>query len=173
MQAELAGAAAGLAATVPMTATMEVMHRLLPQHERYPLPPRQIVDNATRQAGAEHIVPGESHHPSESHTGLHPEREDRGGVALAAHFAFGAMAGSAYGPIARTRPSNPVLAGAGYGLLVWGSQYLGVLPAVGVLSHAKHHPARRTALMIAAHVVWGAALGLMADRLTRDRNPEA
>lgn len=133
MQAELAGATAGFVATAPMTAAMELIHQMLPQHERYPLPPRQIVDNVTQQAGAEHAVPGNSHHPSERHTGLRPEREDRAGVALAAHFAFGAMAGTAYGPIARTRPSHPALAGLGFGLLVWGSQYLGVLPAAGVL----------------------------------------
>jgi putative membrane protein len=167
MQAELAGATAGFAATIPMTAAMEVMHRMLPHEERYPLPPRQIVDNATRQAGAEHAVPGRSHDSSERHSGLHADREDRAGVALAAHFAFGAMAGSAYGPIARTRPSRPALAGVGYGLLVWGSQYLGVLPAAGVLSNATDHPIRRNALMIASHVVWGAALGVIADRLTR------
>lgn len=165
MHAELAGAAAGFAATGPMTMAMELMHRMLPHHEQYPLPPRQIVDNATHLADAEHAVPGDSHHPSERHTGLRAEREDRAGVALAAHFAFGAMAGTAYGPIARTRPSHPALAGIGFGLLVWGSQYLGVLPAAGVLSNAKNHPARRTALMIAAHVVWGATLGLVADRL--------
>lgn len=167
MQAELAGATAGLVATAPMTAAMALMHRLLPQEERYPLPPRQIVDHATQKAEAEGAVPGSSHDGSERHTGLHPERDERGGVALAAHFAFGAMAGSAYGTIARARPAHPALAGIGYGLLVWSSQYLGVLPAAGVLSNAKHHPPRRTALMIAAHVVWGAALGLLADRLVR------
>ena len=36
------GAVAGLGATIPMTLAMEVMHRSLPQHERYPLPPREI-----------------------------------------------------------------------------------------------------------------------------------
>jgi uncharacterized membrane protein YagU involved in acid resistance len=171
MQAELAGAAAGFVATAPMTAAMALMHRMLPDHERYPLPPRQIVDNATRKAEAEHVLPGTSHHPAERHTGLHPEQDDRSSVALAAHFAFGAMAGSAYGPIARTKPSHPALAGIGYGLLVWGSQYLGVLPAAGVLSNARQHPARRNALMIASHVIWGAALGLMADRLVKERPP--
>jgi hypothetical protein len=96
---------------------------------------------------------------------------DRADLSLAAHFAFGAMAGSAYGAIARRRRSHPVLSGAGFGLLVWGSQYLGVLPAAGLLSNARHHPARRNALMIAAHLVWGAVLGAVADRLTT-RNPD-
>jgi uncharacterized membrane protein YagU involved in acid resistance len=169
MQAELAGATAGLIATAPMTAAMEALHRFLPEHERYPLPPRQIVDNAARKTESEDAVPGQSHHPAERHTGLHPQNDERGGVALASHFAFGAMAGSAYGPIARTRPAYPALTGIGYGLFVWGSQYLGMLPAAGLLSNAREHPPRRNALMIAAHVVWGAALGLIADRLVSGR----
>ncbi|HSL23329.1 MAG TPA: DUF1440 domain-containing protein [Vicinamibacterales bacterium] len=170
MQAELAGATAGLVATAPMTAAMTLLHRMLPHEERYPLPPRQIVDNAALQSSAEEITPGQAHHPGERHTGLEPARDDeRAGVALAAHFAFGAMAGSAYGLIARTRPSSPALAGIAYGLMVWTSQYLGVLPAAGLLSNAKNHPARRNALMIGAHVIWGAALGVTADRLLRSR----
>lgn len=170
MQAELAGATAGFVATAPMTAAMTLMHRMLPKEERYPLPPRQIVDNAALQTEAEQITPGRAHHPAERHSGLEPAQEDeRAGVALAAHFAFGAMAGSAYGPIARRRPASPVLSGIAYGLMVWTSQYLGVLPAAGLLSNAKDHPARRNALMITAHVIWGAALGVMADRLTRSR----
>jgi uncharacterized membrane protein YagU involved in acid resistance len=139
-----------------MTAAMEVLHRFLPPEERYPLPPRQIVDNAIELAEAGPAPAVDM-----------PEADaDRADVSLAAHFAFGAMAGSAYGAIIRTRPSHPVLAGVGFGLLVWGTQYLGVLPAAGLLSNARNHPARRNALMIAAHVVWGAALGVMADRLT-------
>ena len=165
MQAELAGATAGFAATVPMTAAMEFMHRMLPAHEQYPLPPRQIVDNAVLKADAEQVTPGEPHGGTERRTGLEPREDERAGLALAAHFAFGAMAGTAYGSIARTRPAHPALAGMGYGLLVWVSQYLGVLPAVGVLSNAKDHPARRNALMIAAHLVWGAALGTLAHKL--------
>lgn len=172
MQAELAGAAAGFLATAPMTAAMALMHLWLPDHERYPLPPRQIVDNAAGQAGVEHAVPGEAHDRWERRTGFEPITDARGGVALASHFAFGAMAGSAYGPVARTKPSHPALAGIGYGLMVWGSQYLGVLPAAGWLSNAKDHPVRRNALMIAAHVVWGATLRIVADRLVREQEYE-
>ena len=53
----------------------------------------------------------------------------------------------------------PPLAGACYGLAVWAGSYLGLLPALGVLKPATEHPVRRIALMIAAHLVWGAALG--------------
>lgn len=155
MRAELAGAVAGFAATVPMTVTMEMMHRLLPPAERYALPPRQVVDNGLARAGAAADAPP-----------VKPVKEEgRYRGALVAHFGFGTMAGMAYGPYARTRPSHPVAAGIGYGLMVWGSQYLGMLPAAGLLPSAVHQPSRRNALMIVAHVVWGAALGAVADRL--------
>jgi uncharacterized membrane protein YagU involved in acid resistance len=161
MQAELAGATAGLVATAPMTAAMELMHRMLPAHERYPLPPRQIVDNSVDRMESEGGLP---------RIDEAAEEDLRLGGALAAHFGFGAMAGAAYGPIARTRPSPPIAVGIGYGLLVWTSQYLGVLPAAGLLSNAVHHPARRNGLMIAAHIVWGAALGALAHRLLDQRD---
>jgi uncharacterized membrane protein YagU involved in acid resistance len=145
----LGGAAAGLAATVPMTAAMEAMHQLLPEHERYPLPPRQIVDNAIDQSPAAGAL----------------ENDQRAKTALAAHFAFGAVAGAVYGMFStRWCQRHPFLSGVSYGLTVWATQYLGVLPGAGLLSSAEQHPARRNALMIAAHVVWGAALGAMLAR---------
>jgi uncharacterized membrane protein YagU involved in acid resistance len=151
----LSGAAAGLAATVPMTAAMEAMHRLLPEHERHPLPPRQIVDNTVDQSPAAGAL----------------DEDEREKTALAAHFAFGAAAGAVYGMFStRWCRRHPFLSGVSYGLTVWATQYLGVLPSVGVLSSAEHHPPRRNALMIAAHVVWGAALGAMLARDPRDHD---
>jgi uncharacterized membrane protein YagU involved in acid resistance len=149
MAGVLSGAAAGFAATVPMTVALEAMHRALPEHERYPLPPRQIVDNAVDQSGAGHAV----------------DEEERFGTALASHFAFGAAAGAIYG-LGATRwcERHPIASGVSYGLFVWLTQYLGVLPAAGVLSPATRHPARRNGLMIAAHAIWGASLGLMLAR---------
>jgi uncharacterized membrane protein YagU involved in acid resistance len=159
MQAELASATAGFIATAPMTAAMEIMHRFLPEHERYPLPPRQIVENAIEKVDSK----------TSADVTRAAGEEDRIDLSLAAHFAFGAMAGSAYGAIARTHPAHPALTGVGFGLLVWATQYLGVLPAAGLLSTATNHPGRRNALMIAAHVVWGATLGIIADKLTEDQ----
>ncbi len=45
------GALAGPAATVPMTLFMQQMHQQLPARERYPLPPSEIIEELTDQAG--------------------------------------------------------------------------------------------------------------------------
>jgi hypothetical protein len=54
----LLGALAGIAATCAMTATARAMHRRLPAVERYPLPPREIVESslpvATKRSLDEH-----------------------------------------------------------------------------------------------------------------------
>ena len=64
---------------------------------------------------------------------------------------------------------HPVLAGVGFGFAVWAASYLGWLPAAGIISPATEHPARRNALMIAAHVVWGATTGVAIERLSDSR----
>jgi uncharacterized membrane protein YagU involved in acid resistance len=143
------GSLAGAVATAPMTLAMEAMHGALPPQERYPLPPREITEVMTAEAGL--------------HDGL-SEREHFG-LTLAGHFAYGAAAGALYAPLARALKLTPVAGGVTYGLAVWAGSYLGWLPAAGVLRPATEHPARRNALMIAAHVVWGATTGLLVDRL--------
>jgi uncharacterized membrane protein YagU involved in acid resistance len=144
----IAGALAGLAATAPMTLAMKVMHRYLPAGERYPLPPRLIMEKVVEEAGV---------------AGRLNEEEHRR-LTLAAHFAYGAAAGAVYAPLAKRMGFSSAGGGALYGLTVWAGSYLGLLPAVGILRPATRHPARRTALMIAAHVVWGAAIGALIGR---------
>jgi hypothetical protein len=39
------------------------------------------------------------------------------------------------------------------------------VPALGILKPASEHPARRNAVMITAHVVWGAATALALREL--------
>lgn len=148
------GAAVGVAATAPMTLAMELMHRSLPRHERHPLPPREITERVAAWAGVRHRL-GES---------------ERAGLALAAHFGYGAAAGAAYAPLARGLPLPPAVEGAAYGLAVWAGSYLGLLPTLGIMSPATRHPRRRNALMIAAHLVWGAALGVVVDQLEQARH---
>ena len=148
----LLGALAGLAATAPMTLAMKLLHEQLPREERYPLPPRQVTEGLAEAAGVnEHL--GE---------------DERVAATWVSHFAYGATCGALYGALSGERlDEQPALAGIGFGLTVWAGSYLGWLPAAGILSPATEHPARRNALMIAAHVVWGATTGVALERLAR------
>ena len=149
------GGVAGFLATLPMTLAMEGMHALLPWWERYPLPPREITEEVEEVAG----LRGSLDEPQQV------------AVTLVNHFAYGAGAGAIYGALARGVPAPPALKGAAFGLGVWSVSYLGLMPALGVLSPATEHPGRRNALMIAAHLVWGSATGLLFDRLQKRAVP--
>lgn len=154
----VAGGLAGLMATVPMTVVMEALRRQLPHTERHALPPRHVTSRASHRAGlGRHLAGGAR----------------RTGVTLVAHFAYGGAAGSLFGPLARLTGLSPTLVGVGYGLVVWCVSYLGLLPAAALFPPATDVSPRRNALMIAAHLVWGAALGaLTGSRLAPDE-PEA
>jgi len=135
------GAVAGLAATGPMTAWMLSAHRALPGHERYALPPEQITSVMLRRSGFEVPPLGEAKHLA---------------ATSVAHLGYGAAAGGLYGGLAGR---GGAATGVMYGLGVWAGSYLALLPSQKILRSATEHPWRRNALMIAAHVVWGAALG--------------
>jgi hypothetical protein len=123
------GCLAGMAATLPMTSAMGRLHPLLPEEDRYALPPREIV-------AAAGPPPGDAT------------------TTLLAHFAYGGLAGSLFAMQRR----RSVLAGSAFGMLVWGASYLGWIPGLRILTPATRHPARRNLLMLAAHLVWGSAL---------------
>ena len=153
MQRVLAGAAAGLAATVPMTVAMRAVQASLPAAQRHPLPPRRVTMRAARKVGLRpHLQLDES---------------ERRGLTLAAHSGYGAAAGGLFGAIAPRNLPDAVSAGVGYGLLVWAASYLGLMPALGLHPPATREPAGRNLMMILAHVVWGATLGAGAFGLRR------
>jgi hypothetical protein len=139
------GALGGLVGTAAMTAAMRRLHGRLHEAERYPLPPREIIQSVARQTGMEREV-------------------DLQDLTLGAHFAYGAAAGALY---ALARPSDGIVAGAGYGLAVWAASYLGWIPGLAILEPATRHPRRRNGLMLAAHVVWGATTALTIRELER------
>jgi len=142
----LIAAAAGVVATVPMTFTMEELHRITPGEHDGPLPPREVTEGVVaRIEGDEARASGEQ-----------LER-----MTLLLHYAFGGTAGALFPIVAPSGIAASVGAGVLYGLTVWSGSYLGVLPALGVRHHARHDSASRTGIMIAAHVVWGATLGLL------------
>jgi hypothetical protein len=136
------GALSGLVATFPMTATMSRLHRRLPRSKRYPLPPREL---------SEHL-------PS---LGV-----DTSTATLAHHFLYGAAAGALFGAFS---PRRDLAFGSAYGAAIWTASYLGWVPASRGLKPATQHPAQRNGLMVAAHLVWGAALAIGLRELDRSR----
>jgi uncharacterized membrane protein YagU involved in acid resistance len=149
LQQACEGALAGFAATGPMSVFMAAAHEALPARQQTGLPPRQITDRALAKADL---------HDDVSET-------ERQGITAAAHFAYGSATGAVYGLLAHALRPPPVLGGVAYGLAVWAGSYLGLLPATGLYRSATREPAGRNLMMIGAHVVWGAVLGLLADGL--------
>ncbi|HEV2866852.1 MAG TPA: hypothetical protein VGX37_10065 [Allosphingosinicella sp.] len=133
------GAVAGMAGTMAMTMAMRRLHARLPEEERYPLTPREIVDSA-----------------------LDPDDEPARDLTVAAHFAYGAGCGAL---LAAADPKPGVTRGAAAGVAVWLASYMGWIPALNLLKPANEHPARRNALMIAVHLVWGGATALALREL--------
>jgi uncharacterized membrane protein YagU involved in acid resistance len=147
------GGLTGLVATAPMTAAMLLMHRMLPPHEREALPPRQITMQVARKARVAHDL----------------DRGERKAATLAAHYSFGTAMGTVYGLVCSQGLRPGVSTGMMYGLCVWAGNYLGMLPGLGLLSPATKHPPRRTLLMVVAHLVWGAVVGLLMLGLNSDK----
>lgn len=139
---------AGLLATIPMTITMRFLQSRLPARERYPLPPRQITANAARRVGALH----------------HLDQESLTALTAVAHFGYGTAIAMPYALLDPV-PVRPAAKGAAYGMLVWGASYLELLPRLDLLAPATRHPARRTALMITAHLIWGVSLATSFEGL--------
>jgi len=149
----LKGAAAGFVATAPMTVSMLVGWRLLPKHEKYPLPPRLITEELTERVGIEDRV----------------SEGELVGLTLFSHFSYGALFGSIYALFDQSMPMHSSLKGGLAGLALWAGSYLGWLPAMGILPSAVRHPWRRNLLMIVAHLVWGVTLGELMRKLTASK----
>ena len=145
----LRGAAAGFAATVPMTVAMEALRAALPAEQHRQVPPREIVDRTIEKAA--------------DATGEDPnlDRGDRIALTTIAHFAFGAAAGAVYGATVRSRRTSALI-GMVYGLAVWALAYGVGLPSLGLHPAATDDTADRNEVLIASHVVWGATLGKLA-----------
>ncbi|TRO96213.1 hypothetical protein FKB34_05790 [Glycocaulis profundi] len=137
-----AAAIVGIAGTVAMTAAMRLLHRRLPLHDRYPLPPRELTEEALPalpEAAAQEVT-------------------------LLSHACYGAV--TAFGlPLLAPDPGPGK--GALYGLAVWGLSYLGWIPALGLLKPADRHPPARNLAMAAVHLVWGAVTALSLRELNR------
>ena len=144
----LIGGIAGFCGTLAMTSAMRRMHARLPDKERYPLTPREIIDLGSRQVGV---------------TLSNDAAKD---VTTASHFLYGAAMGAL---IAAMDPDPKRRTGAAAGAAVWLASYMGWIPAVGTLEPATKHPLRRNALMIGAHLVWGASTAAATRAIRKAR----
>jgi hypothetical protein len=133
---------AGAVATVPMSVVMLAFRR--PMGEQ---PPDAITKRAAHAVGAA------------------PTEEQADALAVVAHLGFGAATGALYALAPRVGP--PVLRGVATALGVWAVSYQGWVPALGILPKASEDRPARPAVMVAAHVVYGAVLGTLEERLRR------
>jgi uncharacterized membrane protein YagU involved in acid resistance len=149
----LSGAVAGTVATVPMTIFWEAMHDRMPGEPPRPLPPREVAEALVVKAGV-------SRRFSESEIEW---------LAMALHFGYGAFTGAIFGTMAPRHAGRGIVAGALFGVGVWTASYLGWLPAAGVRQSPRYDVPARTRLILASHVVWGAAAGLLLGARTPAR----
>lgn len=140
---------AGTIATSTMTVAFFAIFRQLPQLKKSPLPPGTITDDLTEYIG----VAGKL------------DSEDRQNAAMFAHYGYGFSMATVYSWFARNSRGNGVAKGSAFGMGVWAFSYLGLLPALQVRATAPRMPWQRNAMMIAAHLVWGATLGYTEERL--------
>jgi putative membrane protein len=145
----LQGALAGMLGTLPMTIVMLILHRLLPQWQKYALPPQEITDEVAKRSNLRRRI----------------NKAQLLGATLVSHFGYGSAMGVLYSLLTRVLPLPPIVKGMLFGLVVWGGSYLGLLPAMGFSTWAGKEPVRRNLLMLLAHLVWGSSTGIIADVL--------
>lgn len=140
MNAILRGTLSGIVATVPMTVPIIMARRtgLIGTP-----PPVEISANVAAR------------------TDLLPERTgwDLPVTWIAAHFSYGAACGTIYALVAPRLLSSPAVKGLVFGELVWAVSYLGYLPAMKLYPAPDDDAPPRTVVMMAAHAVFGVALG--------------
>jgi uncharacterized membrane protein YagU involved in acid resistance len=134
------GIIAGIVGTLAMTIVMrELAERT---RQRKPMPPRQITEN---------VLAGLSN-------GTLPA------ATTASHFGYGGAAGAVLALMGRAPSATK---GAAYGVAVWIVSYFGWIPALQILPFPTKHPPTRTAVMIAAHLVWGAVTALSLREISK------
>jgi uncharacterized membrane protein YagU involved in acid resistance len=132
-----------------MTAVMLAVQQALPRRQQTRLEPRRVADDMVHRVGLKANL---------------SQREEKQ-ASVAAHFAYGAAVGAGYS-LAEPMISLPRgLQGPAYGMLVWAASYAGWLPAIGTLPPPQRRPEGRNLLLIAAHLVWGAATEVVHDAL--------
>ncbi|TPW77509.1 hypothetical protein [Schumannella soli] len=151
------GAVAGAAATLPMTAVLLVAQRRGALEEPPPFTILRRADRCQRRRRTGTV----------SGSIARRRRRERAGRAARLHLAIGAISGAVYGLLGGTTRPNPASAvahGVAHGLGVWLAGYAVTLPLAGLYAPAWADRPRRVRSIVAAHLVYGAVLGLVARR---------
>jgi putative membrane protein len=74
------------------------------------------------------------------------------------HYAFGALAGAAYGALVETAPATRVGKGVPFGLALWAAGDELAVPALGLGPKPWNQPLQAHSAMFASHIVYGFAL---------------
>ncbi len=143
------GGTVGAALMLPLFAAATRLG-LLPQP-----PPARVVDWAAAAAAGAAADPAAAPPPG------------RGPVVVGSHLLYGAVAGAGYGVGRRALGLPGAVAGPAFGLAVWAASYAGWLPATGILPRPGRQPAGAAWTPVAAHLVYGLALGLVEPRVGR------
>lgn len=132
---------AGMLATVPMTIWMLAANKFFPTPKKDPLPPEEITENLVEQV---------TNNPKLS-------KEQKKGLAVLNHFFYGGVVGIPYSLF----NGKTFAQGTAYGLLVWASNYLGLLPTLNLYPSAKQEPQRMNGIMVLGHIIWGSSLNYL------------
>lgn len=133
-----------------MTVALFKLFEQLPPSERSPLPPSTLTTQSVDAT------------PVRTPSGLLPD------LSMANHFAYGAACGLIYAALPDALKRKPALSGLAFGLAVWSGSYFGWTPLLGYRANGYRMPLNRNLMMLAAHVVWGASLGITEDTLRRN-----
>lgn len=140
------GAVAGTVATAPMSAVMLLAQRLGYIGKQ---PPEEVTEAVLDAADVNRSEQAENR------------------LTILSHLLFGAATGAVFGLARRALPrtGRQVPAGVAFGLVVWATAYQGWVPAMDIMPPADEDRRGRPQSMALAHVVFGATLALLLDRV--------
>ena len=141
--------AAGCIATVPMTLFLLCIQRILPDWQRYALPPEEVTRELAQR----------------THMQRYLDKPRLLASSIIFHFSYGTTMGGLYGLLTRQLRLPAFLKGAAFGFIIWAASYLGWMPLAHISVAAPREPLSRNFMMIIAHILWGAVTGILSDRL--------
>jgi hypothetical protein len=85
----------------------------------------------------------------------------------ALHFGIGALGGASYSALTGLTKPSPIASGVLFGFVFWALGFFVVMPWLGVSRSPRQSRPVENAVNLTAHLVFGAATGLVVDELAR------